>query len=88
MPEEKFSTLHPDGKSGRTVSKRKYEQMKQAITSLLKNSDYTLPELITNLEQSLKDTFFDNISWYSEVVLLDLEARNIVEKKNKYHLIK
>ena len=86
MPEEKISTMHPDGKSGRVVSKRKYDQMKQTITSLLKTSDYSLHDLVTNLEKNLENKFFDNISWYAEVVLLDLEARGIVEKNEKYHL--
>ena len=87
MPEEKIITMHPGDKPGRSVSKRKYEQMKNAIISLLRQGDLSLPEIISTLETSLKDSFFDNISWYAEVVILDLEARGIISKLDKYHLV-
>ena len=86
MPEEKIITMHPSGKPGRSVSKKKYEQMSQSIRSLLKTKDLTHSEIVSTLETDLKDKFFDNISWYAETVILDLEARGIVEKREKYHL--
>ena len=79
--------MHPNGKAGRTVSKRKYEQMKQAIINFLQNKDLSHTELIANLETSLKDIFFDNISWYAEILILDLEARGMITKDSKYHLV-
>ncbi len=87
LPEEKIITKHPSGKTGRSVSKSKYEQMKQAILNALQKKDYSYSELVSILESSLKDKFFDNISWYVETVLLDLEARGIVKKSTKYHII-
>ena len=87
MPEEKILTMHPGNKPGRSISKRKYEQMKQAIISLLQQGDLSLSEMISTLEISLKDTFFDNISWFAEIVILDLEARGIISKLDKYHLV-
>ena len=87
MPEEKILTMHPGNKPGRSISKRKYEQMKKAIISLLQQGDLSLSEIISTLEISLKDTFFDNISWFAEIVILDLEARGIISKLDKYHLV-
>ena len=87
MPEEKIHTLRPDGIPGRSISKRKYDQMKIAIIQLLHDSDLSHSELITRLNSELKDIFFDNITWFAETLILDLEAREIIEKKNTtFHL--
>jgi hypothetical protein len=75
MTEEKILTKHPLGKSGRNISKRKYETMKQAIVEALRNKELTHTELFDQLDKSLKGKFSDNISWYAETVKLDLEAR-------------
>lgn len=60
--------------------------MKQAIVKFLQQEDLSHADLIKKLETSLKDIFFDNISWYAETLVLDLQARGIIEKKEKYHL--
>ena len=87
MPEEKILTKRPDGTAGRSISKRKYDQMKNAIMQLLHASDLTQTELLTKLNILLKDIFFDNITWYAETLILDLEAREIIEKnKLQFHL--
>ena len=75
MTEEKILTKHPLGKSGRNISKRKYETMKHAIVEALRNKELTHTELFDQLDKSLKGKFSDNISWYAETVKLDLEAR-------------
>ena len=81
MTEEKILTKHPLGKSGRNISKHKYETMKQAIVEALRNKELTHTELFNQLNKSLKGKFSDNISWYAETVKLDLEAR----KKSEWH---
>ncbi|PYI40508.1 MAG: hypothetical protein DMF12_13110 [Verrucomicrobia bacterium] len=90
MPEEKILTKHPLGKSGRNISKQKYEALKRAILSALKNRDVTHTQLFYHLNKSLKGSFSGNISWYGETVKLDLEARKIIErtssKPQKYRL--
>jgi len=90
MTEEKILTKHPLGKSGRNISKHKYETMKQAIVEALRNKELTHTELFNHLNKSLKGKFSDNISWYAETVKLDLEARKKIErtssKPQKYHL--
>lgn len=90
MAEEKILTKHPLGKSGKNVSKQKYDTLKGAILSALKNRELTHTELFDHLNVSLKGQFSGNVSWYGETVKLDLEARKIIErtssKPQKYRL--
>jgi Family of unknown function (DUF6958) len=90
MAEEKILTKHPLGKSGKNVSKKKYDTLKDAVLSALKNKELTHTELFNELNKSLKGKFAGNISWYGETVKLDLEARKIIErtssKPQKYRL--
>jgi hypothetical protein len=90
MAEEKILTKHPLGKSGKNISKQKYETLKKAILSALRNKELTHTELFDRLNKSLKGRFSGNISWYGETVKLDLEAWKIVErtssKPQKYRL--
>ena len=90
MAEEKILTKHPRGKNGKNISKQKYETLKKAILSALKNTQLTHTELFNELNNGLKGRFPGNISWYGETVKLDLEARNMIErtssKPQKYRL--
>jgi hypothetical protein len=78
--EEKILTKHPLGKSGRNISKEKYETLKSAILSALYDKELSHTELFDQLKKSLKGDFSGNISWYAETVKLDLEARKIIER--------
>jgi hypothetical protein len=90
MAEEKILTKHPLGKSGKNISKQKYDILKGAILSALKTNELTHTELFTELTSSLNGRFSGNISWYGETVKLDLESRKIIErtssKPQKYRL--
>jgi hypothetical protein len=90
IAEEKILTKHPLGKSGKNISRQKYEAVKQAILSALRDKELTHTELFDQLNKSLKSKFSGNISWYGETVKLDLEARKIIErmssKPQKYRL--
>jgi len=90
MAEEKILTKHPLGKSGKNISRQKYEMLTKAIVSALKKKELTHTELFNHLNKSLKGRFPANISWYGETVKLDLEARKIIErtssKPQKYRL--
>jgi hypothetical protein len=90
MTEVKIATKHPQGKSGKNISKEKYDTLKQAILSALINKELTHTELFDKLKKSLKGKFSGNVSWYGETVKLDLEARKIIErtksKPQKYRL--
>jgi hypothetical protein len=80
MLEEKILTKHPLGKSGRSIDRQKYETIKRAILSALKNKELTHTELFNDLRKRLKSKFSGNIGWYGETVKLDLEARKIIER--------
>ena len=80
MTEEKILTIHPLGKSGRNISRQTYDIFKEAILSALQNKELTHPELMYQLNKSLKGKFSGNISWYAETLKLDLEARQIIER--------
>ena len=90
MEEEKILTKHPLGKSGKNISKQKYEALKKAILSALKKRQLTHAELFDELNKRLTSRFSGNISWYGETVKLDLEARKMIErtssKPQKYRL--
>ncbi len=80
MAEEKILTKHPQGKSGRNISKESYDQLTTAILSALQKKELTHDELFEQLNKNLKGKFSGNISWYGETVKLDLEARKIIER--------
>ena len=82
MAKGKIITKHPLGKTGRNISRQKYDTLKRAILSALKNSELTHTELFNQLNKSLKDRFPGNVSWYGETVKLDLEARKIIERSS------
>jgi len=90
MAEEKILTKHPLGKSGKNINRQKYEAVKEAILSALRDKELTHTELFDQMNKSLKSKFSGNISWYGETVKLDLEARKIIErmssKPQKYRL--
>ncbi len=80
MTEEKILTQHPLGKSGKNISKKKYDVLKRAILSALRRKELTHTELFDELKKSLKGAFDGNVSWYGETVKLDLEARAVIER--------
>jgi hypothetical protein len=90
MDKEKILTKHPLGKTGRNISRQKYDAIKQAIVSALKEKELTHTELFNRLKKSLKGKFSGNVSWYGETVKLDLEARKTIgrtaSKPQKYRL--
>jgi Family of unknown function (DUF6958) len=85
-----MATKHPLGKSGKNISRQKYEAVREAILSALKNRELTHTELFEQLRKRLKNKFSGNVSWYGETVKLDLEARKMVERTSsrpqKYRL--
>lgn len=80
MAEEKILTKHPQGKTGRNISKKSYDTLKSAILTTLRKKELTHTELFEQLNEKLKGKFDGNISWYGETVKLDLEARKIIER--------
>ncbi len=92
MTEEKILTKHPLGKSGKNISRQKYDTLRRAILSVLQKRELTHTQLFNRLTKRLTSKFAGNVSWYGETVKLDLEARKIIErtssKPQKYRLKK
>ena len=82
MAEERIIMKHPLGKTGRNITRQKYDALKRAILSVLKDNELTRIELFDQLNKSLKNRFSGNVSWYGETVKLDLEARKIIERSS------
>ena len=80
MAEEKILTRHPQGKSGRSIEKAKYDQMASAIRAALGGEELTHTDLMSRVQEALDGKFNGNISWYAETVKLDLEAREAIER--------
>ena len=58
MTEEKILTKHPLGKSGRNISKQKYQTIKQALVGALRNKELTHAELLSQVNQKLEGQIF------------------------------
>jgi hypothetical protein len=80
MTEEKVLTRHPQGKSGRNISRRSYETVKDAILSALGEGELTHAELMAGVRKRLAGRFTGNANWHAETVKLDLEARKAIER--------
>lgn len=83
--EEKFFAKHPDPtKQGVNISKEKYDSAREAIIySLRDGQELTLKELFTAVSQKLESELGSSIKWYTTVVKLDLEAREVIERVPK-----
>lgn len=79
---DRIQTLHPKGKSGRSIEKGKYDQIKAALLKVLAGSQLTHSELLSGIESELLGSFDGNASWYAETVKLDLEARGIIGRSD------
>lgn len=74
---DRILTLHPDGKQGVNIEKKKYDLLKIQILAHLKQRTYGFQELGTKLKRDFPN-FEGSISWYYTVVKLDLEARGLL----------
>jgi len=79
--EEKILTLHPQGKRGVNIQKRKYDQIREYILSVLSaRKDITFDLLSNKAVSELSETFEGKVLWYLVTVKLDLEARGEIER--------
>jgi hypothetical protein len=70
MAGEKMLTKHPLGKNGKNIDRQKYNTLRKAILSALRDKELTHTELFDRLEKKLKGKFSGNVSWYGETVKL------------------
>ncbi len=79
--EEKFLTLHPQGKHGVNILKRKYDLIRAYILKVIrKEGEITYQDLSDRAVADLASTFDGKVVWYVVSVKLDLEARKIIER--------
>lgn len=79
--EEKILTLHPQGKRGVNILKRRYDQIHDYILDTLNDkSEITFDELSHNAVKDLSSTFDGKVLWYVVTVKLDMEARGTIER--------
>ena len=77
---ERILTRHPQRKSGKNISREKYDQVRTAILAVLGRAELTHTELMKRLHERLATRFDGNPHWYGETVKLDLEARKVIER--------
>ena len=81
LKEEKILTLHPKGKKGVNISKRKYDIIVDyLLKTIKKHKEITYEELSDKAEEDLSPTFDGRVIWYVVTVKLDLEARGTIER--------
>ncbi|SHG71152.1 DUF6958 family protein [Flagellimonas flava] len=79
--EEKILTLHPQGKSGVNILKRRYDFIKDYIVKTVReHGTITFEKLGDMAIEELTDQFDGKVLWYIVTVKLDLEARGIIER--------
>ncbi len=81
LDDEKILTLHPQGKKGVNILRKKYDTIRDFIvTTIEKHRDISFEDLGDLAEKELSATFDGKVLWYVVTVKLDLEARGIIER--------
>lgn len=84
MNEEKIMTLHPEGKKGVNILRRRYDTIKDFILKTIDvRGEIGFDELTDLAVDNLSNTFDGKVVWYIVTVKLDLEARKIIERVPK-----
>lgn len=82
--EERIMTLHPQGKSGVNISRRKYDVMREAILdSVQGHGEITFTDLTEDVRRRLEGKFDGSINWFVTTVKRELEARGTIERSPK-----
>lgn len=84
-------TLHPEGKQGVNILKRRYETIRDFILETIRErEEISFQELSDLAEEKLSTTFDGKVLWYVVTVKLDLEARDMIERipKTSPHVLR
>lgn len=82
--EEKILTLHPKGKAGVNLVKRRYDIIRSFILDTITEKGEISFEVLTDLAiEKLTNSFYGKVIWYMVTVKLDLEARKLIERISK-----
>jgi len=79
--EKRIRTLHPQGKKGVHILKRRYDLIKDFIIETIRsNGEITYQDISDLAIKELSKTFDGKVVWYVVSVKLDLEARGVIER--------
>jgi hypothetical protein len=82
MPaEERILTLHPEGKAGKNILRYKYEITRECLMGIFAEFPEISHKDLTRLsKERLSGKLEGNAGWYMETVLLDMMAREIINR--------
>ncbi|MCB0463884.1 MAG: hypothetical protein R2816_03255 [Flavobacteriaceae bacterium] len=81
LDDNKIMTLHPQGKKGVNILRRRYDIIKDFIIKIIKEHKEISYEDLNDLAvEKLTESFDGKVVWYIVTVKLDLEARGIIER--------
>lgn len=81
MDSDRIMTLHPQGKKGVNILRRRYIFIKDFILKTIKSHEEISYKNLNDLAvEELTEIFDGKVSWYIVSVKLDLEARKIIER--------
>jgi hypothetical protein len=81
MMKDTIRTLHPQKKQGVNISKEKYEIIRKAILSTLRqHKEMPFMKLSREVEKEINGNFSGSVMWYVTTVKLDMEARGEVQR--------
>lgn len=84
IDDNKIMTLHPQGKKGVNILRRRYDTIKDFIIETIeKHREISYEELNDLAVKKLTESFDGKVVWYIVTVKLDLEARGIIERLPK-----
>ena len=84
LDDDRIMTLHPQGKKGVNILRKKYELIKDFILAEIQDhGDISYQDLDEIAVKKLSPTFDGKVGWYVVSVKLDLEARGIIERVPK-----
>ena len=79
--EDQIFTQHPQGRRGVSMSKAKYDMVRETILGLIRDyGEISSTELLMRCEQLRADSIKDSLSWHVTRVKLDLESRGEIER--------
>jgi len=79
--EERILTLHPAGKTGVNILRRRYDIIRNYIINAVKEAEeLSYQSLSDQAAKDLAGSFDGKVVWYIVTVKLDLEARGIIER--------
>jgi len=82
--EEKILTLHPQGKNGVRIPLQRYLLMRQTLLQIFMDyPEISHKDLCLITIQKLEGRMEGSILWLLETVILDLEARQLVERTSR-----